>query len=152
MGSSQARPILLSYVSDRGICYHTNQVLIASWGNWKCWLVLSMFLPLWDNFGDVFFFWELHANWESVTFGTYWKFSWQEFADRLKSCQSVIQVFFKAGPFAFGGRNSMQSVKWNWDSHGNLFYNHQLSLVKVWNICHSGSLRHCVCSSRTVSL
>ncbi len=30
MGSSQARPILLSYVSDWGICDHTNQALIGN--------------------------------------------------------------------------------------------------------------------------
>jgi hypothetical protein len=66
-GSSQARPILLSYVSDWGICYHTNQALIASWGQLKMLLILIMFLPLWDNFADVFFL-ELHANWESITF------------------------------------------------------------------------------------
>lgn len=29
-------------------------------------LILIMFLPLWDNFVDVFFL-ELHANWESIT-------------------------------------------------------------------------------------
>jgi hypothetical protein len=96
-------------------------------------LILIMFLPLWDNFVDVFLFGTACKLGKYQLFAPYWKFSWQQFADRLLKLPKRDTSFFLKGLvlllFLGWGQKFYPICEVKLRLTWNLFYNHQIRWV-----------------------